>query len=121
MNTVSKCFVEWVLMLSMTYRRTVRCHEDETSQVGGALVAQSTGGIDESGNAVGLNGRADDGRAPGRGRGGRLLGLEKLLLAVSCLGAVVGVAEQGGQDGGRRDLVEDDAQGDRRRLDGWEV
>jgi hypothetical protein len=103
------------------HRRTVGSHEDQATQVGGSLVAQSAGGVDEGGDTIGLDGGTDDGRTPAGGRGGGLLGLEKLLLAVGGLGSVVGVAEQRGKHAHRRDLVEDDAQGDRRGLDGWEV
>ena len=44
----------------MTYTRAGRCEEDERAKISSALVAQSTGSIDESGNTVCLDARADD-------------------------------------------------------------
>lgn len=68
-----------------------------------------------------MDGRSDDAATPAGGSGGSLLGLEELLLAVGGLGAVIGVAKEGGQHSCRADLVEDDAKGNRRGLDGREI
>jgi len=81
---------------SKTYRRSGASHEDQTAQVGGTLVAQRTGGVDQSTDTVGLDGGADDGRTPRGGGTGGFLGPDKLLLGVGRLGAVVGVAENWG-------------------------
>lgn len=92
-----------------TYRRSGASHEDQTAQVGGTLVAQRAGGVDESTHTVGLDGGADDGRAPRGGGTGGLLGPDELLLGVGRLGARVRVAEDGGQDGERGGVCEDGA------------
>jgi len=95
--------------------------EDQGAEVCGALVAEGPGGIDERTNTVRLEGAADEGGAPRRGGRGRLLRADELFLGVGRLGAVVSVAKDGAQDGKGGDVVEGGAQGDGRRLDGWEV
>jgi hypothetical protein len=72
--------------------------EDETTEVRGALVAESTSSVDESTNTVGLKRGSNQRGTPGDGSRGGLLGLEELLLGVGELGALVGLAEDGGQD-----------------------
>ena len=104
-----------------TYAWSGARKEDQAAEVGGALVAEGASGIDQSSDTVGLDGRADDRSSPAGGSGGGLSGLEELLLAVGGLGAVVGVTEERCEDGEGGGLVEDDAEGDSRRLDGWEV
>lgn len=47
--------------------------------------------------------------------------MQELLLGVGGLGAVVGVAEDGAEDGEGGGVVEDRAQGDGGGLDWWEV
>ena len=92
-----------------TYRRSGASHEDQTAKVGGTLVAQRAGGVDESTDAVGLDGGADEGRSPRGGGTGGFLGPDELLLGVGGLGAVVRIAEDGGQDGERGRVCEDGA------------
>lgn len=95
--------------------------EDEAAEVGGALVAQGGRGVDEGPDAVALEGGADEGGAPGGDGGGGLAGLDELLLGVGELCALVGLAEDGAQDGQLDAVVEDEAEGDGRGLDGGEV
>lgn len=95
--------------------------EDEAAEVGSALVAQGAGGVDQGADTVGLQGRADEGGAPGDGGGRGLLGLDKLLLGVGGLGAVVGLAEEGREDGELNAVVEEGAEGNSRGLDGGKV
>ena len=104
-----------------TYRRRIGGEEDQATEICSTFVAQSTGGIDQSSDTISLNTGTDDGRTPAGGSSGSLLGLEKFLLAVGGLGAVVGVTKQRCENTNTGDLVEDDAEGDRGRLDGWEV
>ena len=109
---------DWV---SMTYTGSSGSSEDETTEVGSALVAQGTSGVDESADTVALESRADKGGAPGDGGRGRLLGLDELLLGVGELGALVGLAEDGAQDRKLDAVVEEGAQRDGRGLDGRKV
>lgn len=95
--------------------------KDQTAEVRSALVAQGAGGVDESTHTVGLERGADEGGAPGDGGGGRLLGLDELLLGVGELGAVVGLAEERREDRELDAVVEEGAQGNGRGLDGREV
>ena len=104
-----------------TYTWSGAGEEDQAAQVGGALVAERAGGIDEGADAIRLDGGADERGTPGRGGSGRLTGLEHLFGAVGGLGALVGLLEQRGQDGDAGDLVEGDADGDGGGLDGGEV
>ena len=103
------------------YGRSGGGSEDQTTEVGGALVGEGTGGVEKSTNTVGLEGRAGKGSTPGSGGRSSLLGLEELLLGVSGLGLAVGVAEDGAEDGQRGEVVEGSADGDGRGLDGREV
>lgn len=107
--------------LVLTYRWGRGRSEDEGSEVGGTLVAQSAGGIDEGTDTVRLDGGADERSTPSSTGGGGLLGLEELLGAVSGLRAAVGVTKERAQNGERGDVVEDGAKCDGRWLDRWEV
>lgn len=110
-----------VTNFDVSYGRSRAGEEDQAAEVGGALVGESTSGVDESTDTVRLDGRADEGSAPGgSGRGG-LLGLEELLLGVGGLGLAVGVAEDGAEDGKGDGVVVDGAEGDRGGLNGREV
>lgn len=104
-----------------TYTWSSGGHEDQGTEVGSTLVAESTGSVDESGGAVGLNTRSDERSTPAGGSGSSFTRLEELLAAVGGLGALVGVTEERGKHGEGGGLVEDNAEGDGRRLDGWEV
>ena len=103
------------------YRRSGGGEEDQRSEVGGALVGESAGGVDEGTDTVGLDGGADEGSTPGSGGGGSLLGLEELLLGVGGLGLTVGVAKDGAEDGKGDGVVVDGAEGDSGGLNGREV
>lgn len=83
---------------SMTYAGSRSSEEDERAEVSSALVGQGAGSVDEGTNTVGLEGRADEGSTPGDGGTLGLLGASELLLGVGSLGALVGLAEDGGQD-----------------------
>jgi hypothetical protein len=48
----------------MTYGRSGGSEEDQRAEVGGALVGEGTGGVDQSTNTVCLDGRTDDGATP---------------------------------------------------------
>ena len=72
--------------------------KDQCSEVSGALVRESTGGVDEGADAVGAQARADKGRAPGNACRAGLLRLEELLGGVGVLGALEGVTEDGLED-----------------------
>ena len=61
--------------MNLTYAWCGASHEDQTAQVGSALVTQSTSGVDQSTNAVGLNRATDEGGTPCGGGSGGLLGL----------------------------------------------
>lgn len=104
-----------------TYTWCGRGHEDQAAQVGGTLVAERTGSVDQSTNTIRLDGAADDGATPGGGGRGGLLRLEEFLLGVGSLSAVVGVTEQRAENGERGGVVEKSAEGDGRGLDGWEI
>lgn len=104
-----------------TYSRGRGGGKDESTEVGGALVAESAGGVDEGTDTVRLESRADERRTPGDSGGRGLLGAGELLLGVGRLGALVGGAEDGCEDGELNTVVEDGAEGDSRRLDGGEV
>jgi len=107
--------------LMETHGRCRAGHEDQAAHVGGALVAEGTGGVQERADAVRLHGRADGGSAVrGGGRCG-LLGLEELLLGVGGLGLAVGLAEDGAEDGEGDGVGVDGAERDGGRLDGREI
>ena len=105
----------------ITHARRARGGKDEAAQVGSALVAESAGGVDESSNTIRLQGRADEGGAPGNGSTRGLARLDELLLGVGNLGALVCLAEDGAQHGQLDRVVEDGAKGDGRGLDRGEV
>lgn len=105
----------------VTYGRSRGSSEDETTEVGSALVAQGASGVNEGGDTVALETRAQEGGAPSDGGIGGLLGLDELLLGVGQLVAVVGLAENGGQDGELNALVEGQAEGNSRGLNGRKV
>lgn len=108
-------------MFGKTYGRSRAGEEDQAAEVGGALVGESAGGVDEGTNTVGLDGRADEGSTPGGGGRGSLLGLEELLLGVGGLGLTVGVTEDGAKHGKGDGVVVDGAEGDRGGLNGRKV
>lgn len=106
---------------SETYRRRRSSHEDQPAKISSSLVAHSPSSIDQSTDTVRLkSGAAERGAVKGQSGGG-LLRLEELLLAVGGLGPVVGVAEDGREDGERGGVGEDRAERDRGRLHGREV
>ena len=107
--------------MDLTHARSSSSSEDETTEVGSALVAQSTGSVDESADTVRLHGRADERGSPGGADGSGLLGLEELLLRVGLLRLAVGLAKDGAEDGEGGGVVEDGAERDGRGLDGWEI
>ncbi len=87
--------VPWALLgqdLGQVLRRAGG-EEDQCSQVGGALVGQRAGGVDQGADAVGLQAGAKEGGAPGNGGRGGLFRLDKLLGVVGRLGAAVSIAE----------------------------
>lgn len=84
-------------------------------------MAQRAGGIEQRADAVALQGRADKGRAPGDGGARGLARLDELFFGVGGLCAVVGLAEDGGQDDEVDAVVEEGAEGDGRRFDRGEV
>ena len=107
--------------LETTYAGNRAGHEDQTAEIGSTGIGQGASGVHQSANAIGLDGGPDDGRTPGGGGAGGLLGLEELFLGVGGLGAVVGVAEDRSEDGKGGGVVEDGADGDGRGLHGWEI
>ena len=107
--------------LKATYTGSSSSSEDQTTEVGSALVAQRSSGIDESADAVALQGRADESGAPGGDGVGGLLGLDELLLGVGELGAVVGLAEERAQHGELDAVVEEGAQRNGGGLNGREI
>ncbi|KAI6763737.1 hypothetical protein HG530_007526 [Fusarium avenaceum] len=107
-------------LVRVTYTGSGGSKEDERSEVSSALVAQGASGVDESTDTVGLESRASEGRTPGESSTGSLLGADELLLGVGGLSALVGLAEDGGEDGELNTVVESSAQGDSGGLDGGE-
>ena len=116
-----ECARNWSLSSGQTYGRSGGGSEDQTTEVGSALVREGTGGVEQSTNTVGLEGRAGKGSTPGSGGRSSLLGLEELLLGVGSLGLTVGVAEDGAEDGKGDGVVVDGAEGDSGGLNGREV
>ena len=104
-----------------TYAGSRASREDQGTEIAGTGISQGASSVHESADAIGLDGGAHEGRAPGGGSTGSLLGLEEFLLGVGGLGAVVGLTEDGGKDGERGGVVEDGADGDSRWLDGREI
>lgn len=107
--------------MASTYSRSRGGEENEATEVSSALVAQSAGGVEQGTDTVALEGSSDEGGAEANGGRGGLLGADKLLVGVGGLVAVVGGAEDGGQDGELNALVEGQAEGNGRGLDGGEV
>lgn len=83
----------------VTYAWTSRSAEDQRAEVGGTFVAQSASSVEESGNTICLETRANNGRAPASSGSSCLARLEELLLAVGSLSSVVGVTEERREDG----------------------
>ena len=96
----------------MAYRWSRASEEDQCAQVRRALVAQSTGRIDERTNTVRLDRRADERSAPGGASRGSLLGLEELFLGVCGLSLAVGLSEDRAEDGEGGGVAEDGAERD---------
>lgn len=107
--------------VSWTYTWGGAGHEDQAAEIGGTLVAERSGGIDQGSHAVGLHGATDKGRSPGGGGAGGFLGLQELFLGVGGLGAVVGVTEDRAKDGERDGVAVDGAESDGARLDRRQV
>lgn len=105
----------------MTYAWSGASKEDQTAQVGGTLVAEGTGCVDQSGNTVGLDSTADQRASPRGNSAGGLLGLQELLLGVCSLSTVVGVTEDGGKDAQGSGVGEDSSQRNGGGLHGREV
>lgn len=84
-------------------------------------MAQGARGIEQSAHAVALQGRSDEGSAPGNGGAAGLAGADKLLLCVGGLCALVSLAEDGGEDDEVDAVVEEGAEGDGGGFDGREV
>lgn len=105
----------------MTYRWSRAGEEDQATEVGGALVAERAGGVDERTHTVGLNTSTDERCAPCSGCGGGLLRLDKFLLGVGGLCRAVGLAEHRAEDGEGRGVGEDGAERNGRWLDRREV
>lgn len=95
--------------------------ENQASKVSSSFVAQNTGSVDQSTNAVRLNGAADDGRSiSGSGSGG-LLRLEELLLRVRSLSTMISFTKEGSEYGERCCVIEDRAESDGRGFDGRQI
>ena len=56
-----------------TYRRSSRGEEDQRTKIGRAFVAEGTSRVDQSTNAIGLNGGSDERATPGGSGGGSFL------------------------------------------------
>lgn len=85
-------------MWRRTHYRSRGGHEEQTAQIGGTLVTQGAGGVDEGADAVSLQGRADEGGAPRDSSRRCLLGANELLLGVGFLGALIRLAKKRGED-----------------------
>lgn len=84
-------------------------------------MTQGARGIEQSAHAIALQGGTDKGSAPGDGGAAGLAGANELLLCVGGLGAVVGLAEDGGEDDEVDAVVEEGAEGDGGGFHGREV
>ena len=69
-----------ILSQEHTYSRGGASEEDQCSEVSGSLVTQSTGGIDQGCNTIGLDGTAGQRATPSSGSTGSFLGLDEFLL-----------------------------------------
>jgi hypothetical protein len=105
----------------LAYAGSCAGHEDQASKVRSALVAESASGIDERGNAISLKSGSCKRRAPAGGGGGSLLRLEEFFVGVCGLGAVVGITEEGSQDGEGGSVGEHGTKSDSRWLDRWKI
>lgn len=81
-----------------TYAGGRASEEDQGAKVSSTLVTESTGGVDQGSHTVGLYGTADKGTTPCSCGTSSFLRLDELLLRVGSLGAVVGVAEDRGEN-----------------------
>ena len=77
-----------------THSRSRGGEEDQAAEVGGALVAEGAGGVDEGADAVGLQRGAHERRAPGRGGRRRLPRPQELLLRVRRLRPLVRLSQK---------------------------
>ena len=116
---VSRCACN--LIAAGTYRWCGAGHEDQATEVGSALVAESAGGVEKRTNTVCLHTGADEGSSPCSGGGGSLLGLEELLLGVGRLCLAVGVAEDWAKNGEGDTVGEDGTERDGGRLNRGKV
>lgn len=82
----------------MSYTRGGASKEDQSAKVGGALVAESTSGVDQRSHTVGLHRASHERAAPCSCCASSFFRLDELLLRVRRLGAVVCVAENGSKD-----------------------
>ena len=105
----------------MTYRWCRASEEHKSAHICSSLVAQCTGSINQRTHAVRLDGRADERCAPCCTGGSGLLRLEELFLRVGGLGLTVCLAEEWSEDGERRGVAEDCAEGNSGGLNRWEV
>lgn len=112
---------ETIRKVKFAYAWSGAGEEDQAAEVGGALVAEGSGGIDQSSDAIGLNGTADKGGSPGSGSAGGLLGLEELFLGVGGLSTVVRVTEDRAKDRKRDSVAVDSTKSNRTRLHRWQV
>lgn len=81
-----------------TYARSRTSKEDQRSEVGGSLVCQGAGSINEGSNTISLESASDERAAPGSNSTAGLLGLDEFFLCVGGLSTVVGVTEDGGEN-----------------------
>jgi len=90
-------------------RRSSRSKEDQRPQISSTLIAESTCGIDQGTNTIGLDGGADERATPSCGGGRGFLGLDELLSTVGLLRAAVCLAEEGSHDCEGGGMVENGA------------
>ena len=108
-------------MPSCTYAWCGGGHEDQTAEVCGSLVAQSTRRVDESSDTVCLDAASNYGSTPRCCSTGSLFALKEFLLGVGSLGTVIRITKDGCKNGKRDGVIEDGAHGNSRGLDWWEV
>ena len=90
-----------------TYSGSGSSSEDQSTEIGSTLVAQSSSRVNQSTDTVALKGRADKRGTPGSGSGAGLPGSSELLLGVGRLGALVSLAEERAHDSNLNSMVED--------------
>lgn len=95
--------------------------ENQASEESRSFVAQNAGRVDQSTDAVRLNGAANNGRSISSSGSGGLLGLEKLFLGIRGLGTAVGIPKEGGEDGKRSRVIKYRAESDSRRLHSGQI